>query len=548
MSSSLESRIEEMSLDPNKPSQPVGPTSVLTSVPAARAPQDHVLPQILAVSSVSKDLAAQWIARAREHALVFAVGPSGVGKSVLMHQVVVPALRQSDHQNGTITPFMPGDDPRGFFQSLWNALGGGTGELMPSDPHQSVLAQLKASQAHGRPILIIDGLDQIFARTEEEAAQAIQFLWEISQSGLAVVLAALRCPFRDKVARLLPKEALETKEVFVEVNLPDAQARRVLAWDGLRMVTPELEQSAPSVFQRVTDQIAQQLTQAPHALPFLNPLLESWKDHVACGDTSVMNWLRAGGIAGLVASHAETKFIALKPRLRRQLENVIEALVTWDDDLSPIVMEVPYSHIQALGADASELVNVLIYERVLHVTGEDTDNAMVALSHPDLISHWKRASKVVEEMRRDRNARRLMDAQAVHWDSNGRRSEDRWLEGDLVIIAETLLRSDTSSLPPLTQEFLKTFDSEPTQAKPKIGRLKRLVKPLALVLVVFAMARMVRVDAGGGAANKTAPASPILTNTSRVFIEDEEPPPVEEATVSSSGYYRSASVTGFLRH
>jgi hypothetical protein len=119
------------------------------------------------------------------------------------------------------------------------------------------------------------------------------------------------------------------------VRLPDSEARRVLAWEGVRMVTPDIKQTDPTVFQRVTDQIAQQLTSAPHAMPFLDQLLESWKDHVDGGDLSIMNWLRAGGLAGLVSMHAENKFKSLKPRLRRQLESVIEILVSWDEDLSP---------------------------------------------------------------------------------------------------------------------------------------------------------------------------------------------------------------------
>jgi hypothetical protein len=204
---------------------------------------------------------------------------------------------------------------------------------------------------------------------------------------------------------------------------------------------------------------------------------------------------------------------------------------------------VPYSKIEALGHEATELVNVVIYECILYLTGEDTSRAYVSLTHPEVVSQWKRARKIIENKRRDLASRRFLDAQAILWDFNGRRPEDRWLKGELVSTAETLLRSDISSLPLLTQEFLKTFETEAIQEKPKFGRLKRLVKPLTLILFTSALIRMVPVNAGMDTASTETASSDIKEAAQE---EDESGSILIEETPESSFDANNASFSAFL--
>ena len=456
-------------------------------VPRAEDSQDKApLPHVLAVSSITRRLGQQWTEKALSHRFALGSGPSGVGKSILMHQVVVPALRQED-ANTPITAFMPSDSPRGFFDSLWRALGK-CNEPLPDNPEEALTEALVSASPTGRSILVIDGLDQVFAQSESEAAQAVAFLWRLTQMGSATIVGALRCPFLEPICRLLP-EAAPVEDFIVKLTPPAAEDRETLAKEGVQLACPDLETTDPSVFKRLIREITQELDQAPQALTFLSPLLERWRSQAACGDLSVMNWLRSNGLAGEIGAHIEEKFASLKPRLRKQLGPLLRLLVSWTDELSPVPCHVSYDAIEALGSDAIELTNVLLYERVLYLSGDDTDAARVKLIHPGVLQQWSQVREMLDEERKDLSARRLLDAQALHWDSNGRRTEDQWLEGDLLLTAQTLLNKEAANLPRITADFLRTFEQAASQRSAPMQKLRQMVKPLSMLLILSAIAR-----------------------------------------------------------
>lgn len=496
-----------------------------TEAPRGNSPVPHVL----AVASITQRLGQQWIEKARHHHFALASGPSGIGKSILMHQIVVPALRNEDEETPIIA-FMPGDSSQGFFDSLWKALG--KTEPLPDDPQEALTESLVSFSPTGRSILVIDGLDQVFSQSNIAADQALAFLWKAAQENYATVIGALRCPFLEPISKLLPAN-ISVDDWLIEVTPPGSEDRRILATEGVQLVSPQLEKTDPGVLKRLIREINHELDQAPQALAFLSLLLERWRSQVACGDLSVMNWLRSNGLAGEIAAHIEEKFSSLKPRLRKQLGPILRLLVSWSDELSPIPCHVSYQEIETLGGDAIELTNVLLYERVLYITGDSIDSARVNFIHPGVIQEWTKAREILDEERKDLSAKRLLDAQALHWDSNGRRPEDQWLEGDVLLTAQTLLLREAANLPRITADFLRTFDEEANERVATTRKLRQIVKPLSMLLILIAITRSLLVmtqadlSPSGPIMEATATRSNSDASETINFADDHERSPAE---------------------
>ncbi len=436
----------------------------------------HDLPQLMGALSSSQKFATRWLDQVEEHGFALAAGPSGVGKTAIMHQLVLPPLRRA-HPESKIVSFMPGDCSQGFFSSLWRAMGGGHHVESVEAAVRGKLTTLKHT------ILAIDGFDQVFAEAEEAIVRIIAFLREIVTEGRSKVVGALRSPFSKAVEQRI-SEVFPGVILYREDLTPDEL--RQVAIEGVSYFTPELKGSERALFDQVTNSVAEQLVRGPHALPFMHAYLETWKTHFDGGDHSFVSWASSTNLAQVAGQHAEETVGTLKPRLRRELESLTETLIAWDEDLKAHVRHTPYKEIQAMGPIVTELVDVLIYERILYVSGSDLADATVALSHPDILDTWSSLQKTVQAMRRDRSHRQMLHAQALRWDSNGRRSEDRWLDRELLMVAETLLRNEADTLPPVMRDFLRTFDAETEseKASTKASLRKRLLRG-AFGLVAF---------------------------------------------------------------
>ena len=257
----------------------------------------------------------------------------------------------------------------------------------------------------------------------------------------------------------------------------------------------------------------------------------------------MINWLHSGGLAGEIATHIDRKFQSLKPRLKRQLEPLLRLLVTWNEELTPSSTAIPFKAIEAIGPDATELTNVLLYERCLYLTGDDITEAQVQLTHPGLLQRWAIAKEMLEEVRRDLSSRRLLDAQALHWDSNGRRPEDQWLENELTLTAQTLLQKESDSLPRLTREFLTTFQqAEEQSSTTPLRKIKQLVKPLSIVILSFALVREFVTPSPPQEATPHA-TSPIKASS---LGEAPAPPPApSKITLSQDTYHPTPEAEAF---
>src|SRR5215217_2436357 len=152
------------------------------------------------------------IARFLRHGHFLAVlGPSGSGKSSLIHAGVIPKL----HDGSYFTPgywlvreLRPGDQP---LQALAAALDG-----QADRPAQAIAALLAANPPAQRVLLLIDQFEELFAQARpREQARFIAQLQALRKVGACTLLLTLRADFYSELitSTLWPLAAAERIEI-----------------------------------------------------------------------------------------------------------------------------------------------------------------------------------------------------------------------------------------------------------------------------------------------------------------------------------------------
>ncbi|HKN51093.1 MAG TPA: helix-turn-helix transcriptional regulator, partial [Amycolatopsis sp.] len=203
------------------------------------------------------------------------VGPSGVGKSSLLHAALLPALAR-DSIDGSAS---------------WPVLA-----MTPTaDPGAELArrARLVPETSAGRIVLVVDQFEELFTLCGSEADRAafISALTGIAATGRALVVLALRADFYDRCLRY-PEllAAFRTNQLTVgPMTEPQLRAAitRPAELAGLRM-----EPGLADLLLAETE---------PGALPLLShALLATWQERE--GNTlTVAGYRRTGGIANAVA-------------------------------------------------------------------------------------------------------------------------------------------------------------------------------------------------------------------------------------------------------
>jgi WD40 repeat protein/transcriptional regulator with XRE-family HTH domain len=369
--------------------------------------------------------------------LLFVVGPSGSGKSSLLHAGVVPRLRADGLPVATITP---GGRP---------------------------LAALEAAIGCDDPalVLVVDQLEELFTLTDDEQEQeaflAALARFAASPDGRRAVVAGLRIDFYPHVAAAGPlAPALQDNQVLVgpmsRAELTAAvvePARRAGFAVEDNLVALVLNDFIPpgSIAGR----------HDPGSLPLLShALLETWH-HAARGRMTVEDYRAAGGIRRAVEDSAEHAFGELSDGDRARARQVFLRLVRVDRHGVATRRAAPYAELAGLapdggGADGSSgpdgpageaggatataemppLVAPFVDARL--VTAHEST---VELAHEALLAAWPRLRGWIEE---DRDGlvlhRRISEATQVWLDHDRDRSAlargarldsmQQWVEGD----------------------------------------------------------------------------------------------------------------------
>ncbi|HEX6345159.1 hypothetical protein [Umezawaea sp.] len=383
-----------------------------------------------------EELVAELVDRVRGKRVVGVFGPSGSGKSSVIHAGLLPAV--DDWEVLTTTP------------TTWR---GGTADLV-----------------------VVDQFEELFTHVDS-AAEREAFVASLLDGDHRLVLA-VRADFLGHCAALPALvEALRDGQVLVGPMTDDdlrAAVEQPAVRAGLKVQPDMLAAALADVRGR------------PGGLPLLShALLETWRRRER-GTLTLDGYRASGGVAGAVAATAESTYAELSPRGQVVARSVLLRLVQTYDDANDLRRRAPLDEVLAAGkpTDTAHVVNVLANARLVVVA-----DGVVELAHEAVVRAWPRLREWIDEDRESLRLHRDFTTAAAAWRATGRDPGLLYRGARLAAMRELAGRMEWAvSSNELEREFLRAaVDGENAEREAghrSARRLRGLVKALAALAVV----------------------------------------------------------------
>ena len=386
--------------------------------------------------------------RLDEAHLVAVVGPSGSGKSSLVLAGVVPRLRDRDRSPVLITP----------------GAGRRTGD-----------------------IVIIDQFEELFQLgwPPGDIAAYCESVADVVTAGHDVILT-LRSDALDRCVAD-PRLGPLVREGLVVLGPPSAEALRSAIVEPARF-------SGLRVEHGLTELILRDAVNEPGVLPLLShALAETWRRREGAVLT-VEAYESVGGIIGAIARSAEELYAGLSPAERIQCQALLRRLVSLTPDGRAVPRRVAVGPLRS-DLHRSAIIGRLVSARMVSVTDET-----ITVAHESLATAWPRLHSWLEEDAEGARTLAHVTAAAESWDEAGRPADELYRGARL----RTALEWRDSSSPDLTATESAFLDAsaeresadehrtaERARREQRQGRLRRILLPSTVVLIVASIAATV---------------------------------------------------------
>ncbi len=381
------------------------------------------------------------VERLRLHPLVTVVGPSGAGKSSLVYAGVVPRLRERGPLQ--VLGVRPGPRPmealgaavaRAWTRSCSSVR---SDEVPPElqdlvarlrrEPHQlSLLLHRLAERGRCQVLLAVDQLEELTIQVED-VAERRSFLAAVCgavgdhQEPVRVVLACRD----DHLGRL--SEAMPAGLGFGQLMVLGRPGRRALQ----EMLTRPVELSGCRFEDdALVDEMIAAAGEDPAALPLLQFTARQLWDRRQGSVLERAVHEQMGGVAGALASHADTILKGFSPAQHEAARQLLLRLVTPEGNRRTVARD---ELLEGAGEEhGAEVLRQLVDARLLTVRGQAGDSgARVELAHESLVRGWDTLERMLEESRDEHLALTEMEQAARLWDRRGRPAREVWQGGAL---------------------------------------------------------------------------------------------------------------------
>jgi eukaryotic-like serine/threonine-protein kinase len=463
--------------------------------------------------------------RLRDQALLGVIGPSGVGKSSFVRAGVVPALKQSGETWETLV-VRPGRQP---MAALANAIapllgrsgtntGGDSGGNTSRSTDQTTLAsdlseveavlqrlkrepgflgtvlRSRARRKSTRILLFVDQFEELYTLVPD-APERLLFTSCLSgvaddaTSPLRVALS-VRSDFLDRVAED-PHFMTELTQGLFFLTPPSRAGLREALTMPAEMAGYRFESSA------MVEHMLDHLDNIPGALPLLQfAATKLWEARdVSRKMLTEHSYHSIGGIAGALATHAESVLNELAPQAQGLVQAIFLRMVTPERTRAIVSVE----ELCELSQDAGEvrrLVNHLVQARLLVTqTGDVGGGASVEIVHESLLHSWPRLRRWLDENQDDAAFLEQLRTAAKQWQARGYPGGLLW-RGEAMEEARRWYRRYRGELPELQRAYLKeVFALARRTARNKRALLAGVIGTLSLMVAAAAVALVLIRDA-----------------------------------------------------
>ncbi|AUX42651.1 ATPase AAA [Sorangium cellulosum] len=486
----------------------------------------------------AQDLAGV-VARLRNQPLLAIAGASGVGKSSLVRAGVIPALKRSG-EGWEALVLRPGREPMAALVELFShpavTLSADVQELAPQGgaAARAALAtrlgaepgllgaalRAWANRTQKRLLLFIDQFEELItlgAPAEARAAflACLEGIADDASSPLRVVLS-VRSDFLERMAE---------HEHFLAAMTRGLVFLRPMGREGLReaLVKPveaarhEIED--PAMVEGILDALETTRGALP-LLQFTAARLWEMRDRGRRLLTRA-SYEALGGVAGALASHADTLLAGMSERQARLSRAVLERLVTPERTRAVASL----GELCELPGDPGEIervVGLLADGRLLAIEkGSDRAGSTVELVHESLIERWPTLKRWLDESQEDAVFLDRLRAAARLWDASGRAADTLW-RGKVAEEARGFRERHRGALPERERLFLEEVLRLADHTQRRRRRLVSGVIAALSILVGAAGAGIVKLTRQNGVITEQLDAIRRTEDTLKTALASEE--------------------------
>ncbi len=413
--------------------------------------------------------------RVRDQALIGIVGASGSGKSSIVRAGVLPALKRSGEAWESIV-IRPGRSPLKALADAIAPLSSSldtslseidgmsklTGRIRQEPGYAGSVLRARARRDRANILLFIDQFEELYTQVAdlEERLAFTASLTSIADdpSSPTRVVLSIRSDFLDRVA----EDQIFMGELSQGLIFLIAPNR-----NGLREAIVQPAEMAGFTFESesIVDEMLDHLAATPGALPLLQfAASKLWDSRDVQKKMLTAESYRAlGGIAGALATHADSVLRELTPSMSKLARAVFLRLVTPERTRAIVSLD----EISELSKDTEELkrlIDQLVRARLL-VIQTSGGTATVEIVHESLVHTWPTLRRWLDETGEDAAFLEQLRNAAKQWQAKDFDKGLLW-RGEIVEDAERFQRRYRGELPQVQADFLAaTFKQKNTAVR-----------------------------------------------------------------------------------
>ncbi|HEX5614143.1 MAG TPA: ATP-binding protein [Acidimicrobiia bacterium] len=432
------------------------------------------------------ELVGRLVAAVEAEPFVAVVGPSGSGKSSLVHAGVVPEFRR---RGALVVSMVPGTAPMSELEAALRRVATVEDESAIAERLQAPggLVAVAADLAEGEQlVLVIDQFEELWTLVDSHAerdrfAELLEHAATADQATLRVVVT-LRADLYDRPLQHPGLGRVVSDATFAVTPMSASELQDAIVGPAERAAV----RFEPGLVATMIGEVISR----PGALPLLQFTLTELYDRRDNATVTTKAYEELGGIGGALARRAEDLYAEMDPARQAGVRSLFTQLVTPGDDNDDLRRRATTEELTGVPPDVIEQyrANRLLVTDHHPITREPT----VEVAHEALLREWPRLREWIDADRDTIRLRRLITQTAGDWEAAGRDDSVLYRGPRLAAAADVARRM------PLAQserEFLaashELADHERVEAEQRAAlqarqnrRLRRTLTATAIVLVL----------------------------------------------------------------